>query len=122
MASTPRQFVATAGPAQENRELVADEFAAAVGENRRTTGETCTLLLTAFGGGTSEPPAVRDHAGLYCPVASAAGINKTVETQSLAVKSVSAAISAAWNAAKRRVRERQHPECCPFAELRERQR
>ncbi len=50
---------------------------------------------------TSEPAAVRDHAGLYCPIASTAGINKAVEvTQSLAVKSVSAAIPAAWNVAK----------------------
>ena len=47
------QFVATAGVAQANRELVADQLAAATGEDGRTACETCPLLLAAIGG---EPP------------------------------------------------------------------
>src|SRR5208283_1667388 len=41
----PGEFVATAGVAQANRELVADESAATTGEDRRTPSETCSLLL-----------------------------------------------------------------------------
>ena len=54
--------VAAAGLAQANRELVADEPAATVGEDRRTAGETCTLLLAAVGGGPSGPAAIRGDA------------------------------------------------------------
>jgi Transposase DDE domain group 1 len=71
----PGELVATAGTAQRNRELVANEFAATVGEDRRTAGETCQVLLADAGGRTSDAAAIRNHAGLYCPVASAAGIN-----------------------------------------------
>ena len=59
----PGEFVAAAGVAQANRELVADEFAAAAGEDRRTAGETCSLLLAAAGGETSDAAAVRGDAG-----------------------------------------------------------
>ena len=111
--------MATAGTAQEHRELVADESAATVGENRRTAGETCQVLLADAGGRTSEPAAVRDHAGSYCPVASAVGINAGVEiTESLAVKSVSAPISAAWNVVKPGYVEGNLENGCRFVELR----
>jgi hypothetical protein len=43
-----------------------------------STGETCQILLADASGRTSEPASVRDHAGLYCPVASTAGINAGV--------------------------------------------
>ena len=43
-------------------ELVADEFAAALGEDRRTAGETCALLLAALGRRAPESEAVRQHA------------------------------------------------------------
>jgi hypothetical protein len=55
--------VGAAGAAQTNRELVADESATAVGEDRRTAGEACTLLLAFPGGRSSEPAAVRGNAG-----------------------------------------------------------
>ena len=50
------------GAAAANRELVADQFAATAGEDRRTAGETCTLLLAAVGGGPSGPAAIRGDA------------------------------------------------------------
>src|ERR1039458_7373652 len=49
----PGEPVAAAGAAEEDRELVADEFAAAVGEDRRAVSEACPVLLAAVGG---EPP------------------------------------------------------------------
>src|SRR5450759_2667331 len=39
------EFVAAAGVAQANRELVANESAATAGEDERTAGKTCPLLL-----------------------------------------------------------------------------
>jgi hypothetical protein len=52
--------VPQAGGFWPNRELVADESAATAGQNRRTTGETCPILLASIGGRTPEPAAVRD--------------------------------------------------------------
>ena len=42
-------------------QLIADETAAALGEDRGPAGEACALLLAAFGGGPSDPVAVRGH-------------------------------------------------------------
>ena len=39
------------------------ELAAAAGEDRRKAGETGSLFLVAFGGESSDPAAVRQHAG-----------------------------------------------------------
>ena len=58
----PGQFVAAAGVAQANRELVADQLAAAAGEDGWTVGETCPLLLAAVGGESSDAAAVWQHA------------------------------------------------------------
>jgi hypothetical protein len=44
--------------AEEDGELVADEFAAALGQDRRTAGETCALLLADVGRRAS-------HAGMF---------------------------------------------------------
>src|SRR5271157_1528130 len=57
------QFVAAAGVAQGNRELVAYELAATAGEDRRTAGQTCALILATAGGSTSDAAAVRGDAG-----------------------------------------------------------
>src|SRR5207253_7591208 len=56
------QPVATASVAEEDWELVADELAAAAGEDGRSAGETCALLLAFAGRRTSESEAVRQHA------------------------------------------------------------
>ena len=45
LAYNPGEFVAAAGVTQANRELVADQLAAAAGEDRWTAGQTCALLL-----------------------------------------------------------------------------
>jgi hypothetical protein len=41
----PREFVATAGAARADQEMVTNQLAAAVGEDRRTAHPTCALLL-----------------------------------------------------------------------------
>ena len=57
------EFVAAAGFAERDSELVSDKFAATAGEDRRAAGQTCALLLATLGGRTSEPAAVRGDAG-----------------------------------------------------------
>ena len=54
--------LATVSVAEEDWELVADEFAAALGEDRRTAGETCALLLAAVGRRASHAAAFWQHA------------------------------------------------------------
>ena len=54
--------VAAAGATEEDQQLVADEFAAAAGENGRTAGETCAILLAFAGRRALEPEAVQQHA------------------------------------------------------------
>jgi hypothetical protein len=70
----PGQSVAASGAAPTNQEVLADEFVATAGENRRTPGEACALLLAATRG-TSVPAAVRSDAGSDCDVAGADGID-----------------------------------------------
>jgi hypothetical protein len=50
----------------KDRELVVDEFAAAAGENGRTTGEACPLLLAFAGGEPSDKAAVRSDGRTDC--------------------------------------------------------
>src|ERR1019366_7964183 len=52
------QFMAAAGVAQANRELVVDESAATAGEDGRTAGKTCPLLLATVGGEPSDETVV----------------------------------------------------------------
>lgn len=54
--------MAAAGAAEENRPLVADELAAAAGEDGRSAGETCAVLLGLLAEGHPESEAVRQHA------------------------------------------------------------
>ena len=56
------EFMAAADVAQANRELVADQLATTAGEDRRTAGETCPLLLAIAGRRASDAAAVRGHA------------------------------------------------------------
>ena len=60
----------------KNRGLVADESAATAGEDRRTAGQTCALLLVIAGGRTSEPAAVRGDAGPDRATAGTGGIDR----------------------------------------------
>ena len=59
----PGEFVAASGFAERDRKLVAHQFAATAGENRRTAGETCSLLLATSDGRTPESTAIRSDAG-----------------------------------------------------------
>ena len=51
--------VAAAGAAEEDRELVADQLAAAAGEDRRPVGEARPVLLAAVSGRSSDAAGVR---------------------------------------------------------------
>jgi hypothetical protein len=46
------------------RPVTTNEPAAPAGENRRTAGETCPVLLVAFGGGSSDAAALWSHAAI----------------------------------------------------------
>ena len=77
----PGQPVAAAGSAEEDRELVADEFATTPGEDRRATGETYTLLLASSGRRTSDA-AVWGDAGSYRTAADRDGIERRAQNRS----------------------------------------
>jgi len=55
----PGEPVAAAGAAEEDRPLVADQLATAVGEDGRTVSEARALLLAAVGRGASDAASVR---------------------------------------------------------------
>ncbi len=55
------QFVEAAGVTKPNRELVAHEFTATAGEDGRTAGETCPLLLALGGGEPSDEAALWEY-------------------------------------------------------------
>src|ERR1039457_4041151 len=58
----PGEFVAAAGVTKANRELVAHEFTGTTGEDGRTAGETCPLLLALVGGEPSDETVVWQYA------------------------------------------------------------
>ena len=60
------EFVAAAGVAPRDRELVAHQPAATTGEDLRTAGQTCVLLLAIAGRRTSDAAAVWGDAGSDC--------------------------------------------------------
>jgi hypothetical protein len=70
-----REPLAAAGAAGVDREMVADQLAAAVGEDRRTAHQTCALLLVAAGGASPDPAALCRHAGEDRGAAVASGIS-----------------------------------------------
>ena len=53
--------LAAAGAAEEDRELVADQFAAAAGEDGRQTGPARPVLLADAGREPSHTAVVREH-------------------------------------------------------------
>jgi hypothetical protein len=58
---------------------VADQLAAAVGQDRRPIDQTCPLLLVAADGESSHAAAVRGHAGEDRDAAVAGGIRRGAE-------------------------------------------
>src|SRR6266849_5748737 len=93
------QPVATASVAEEDWKLVADELAAAAGEDGRSAGETCALLLAFAGRRTSESEAVRQHAENDRGVATAgklANQDKKANERSEAIQRGSVSGEADW--------------------------
>ena len=68
------QPMAAAGAARADREVVANQLAAAAGENRRAFNKACTLLLAVAGGEPSDAAAFREHAAENCDAAVASRI------------------------------------------------
>src|ERR1039457_3700261 len=66
--------MAAAGAARADREVVADQLAAAPGETRRAFNQACALLLAAAGGESSDAAAVWLHAAEDRGAAVASGI------------------------------------------------
>jgi len=91
----PGEPVATVRVAEEDRELVADELAAAAGEDGRSAGETCALSLAFAGRRTSESEAVRQHAKNDRGVAAAGRLANRYRKQTSARKPSSGQVSAA---------------------------
>ena len=54
----PGEPVAEAGSSSRHLRLVSDQFAAAVGEDGRTTGKACAVLLADAGGRTPDESTV----------------------------------------------------------------
>src|SRR5208337_1536355 len=79
----PGQFVAAPGVAQANRELVADQLAAAAGENGRTAGETCPLLLAVVGGEPSDETVVCQYAPADSRSVASSGIAETAGSREI---------------------------------------
>jgi len=55
----PGEPVAAAGTAEEDRQVVADQFAATAGQDRRPVAEACPLLLASIGREPSDTTALR---------------------------------------------------------------
>ena len=53
--------MAEVGVAEEDRELVADQFAATTGEDGRETDQACAVLLVDAGREPSDAAVVREH-------------------------------------------------------------
>lgn len=82
----PGQPVAAALAAEENRRLVADKRAAAVGQNGRATDQALQVLLAVVGRGTSAPASVCGHAAADCGAADAIGLALPLRLQNLEPK------------------------------------
>jgi hypothetical protein len=70
------ESLAAAGAARADWEVVTNQHAAAVGEDRRTVDQARTLLLVAAGGESPDAPTVRRHAAEDRGAAGAAGCAK----------------------------------------------
>jgi hypothetical protein len=69
----PRSGTA-AGAAHEDRQLVLDQLVPEAGEDGRSTGEACPLLLATAGREPSPGATLWEHATAYCGAAVANGV------------------------------------------------
>ena len=79
----PGESVAAAGTAEANRELVADQLAATTGEDRRTAGETCPLLLAFAGGEPSDEAALWEYGAADRGAVASGGLAEPVAERSI---------------------------------------
>jgi hypothetical protein len=70
----PGQPVAAAGAAEGNRNVVVDQLAATVGEDRWTAGEACPLPPAFAGGKPSDEAAVWEYGATHRDAAAASGV------------------------------------------------
>ena len=61
-----RNLLAASGDAERNREVVADVFLAAAGQDRKPSGQACPVLLIAAGREPSEVAVVGRYGGRPC--------------------------------------------------------
>src|ERR1022692_249201 len=79
----PGESVAAAGTAEANRELVADQLAATTGEDRRTAGETCPLLLAFAGGEPSDEAALWEYGAADRGAVASGGVAEALAQRSI---------------------------------------
>src|SRR5271169_974032 len=79
----PGEFVTAAGVTKANRELVADQLAAAAGEVRWTAGETRPLLLAAVGREPSDEAALWEYGAADRGAVASGGIAEAVAGKSI---------------------------------------
>ena len=83
-----RGWVAALGAAQQNRQLVANQLAAAVGKNRRPIDQARSIILVVPGGESSDAAVVWGHGAAdrsaACGVAEALEANKSVRKEASA--------------------------------------
>src|ERR1035441_6977619 len=77
------EFVAAADVAQANRKLVAHEHTATTGEDGRSAGQTCPLLLAFAGGEPSDEAAVWEYGAADRGAVASGGIAEAVAGESI---------------------------------------
>jgi len=77
----PGESVAPVDSADRHRRLVADQFAAAGGEDRRSAGEACAVLLADAGRGTFDENTVLGDVAQNRVVASSCKLNDWLQTR-----------------------------------------
>ena len=77
----PREPVAALGAAQQNRQLVAELLAAAVGEDGRPVGQARTVRLVVLGRKSSDAPAVWQHGAANLGATAACGMIETAREE-----------------------------------------
>ena len=73
--------MAALGAAQQNRQLVADRLAAAIGEDGRPVGQVRTVLLVAPGRKSSDAAAVWQYGAANLGATAACGITETARQE-----------------------------------------
>src|SRR5208283_2152095 len=89
------------GAAAEDRELVADQFATTVGEDRGQAGEACPLLLADAGREPSQPTAISNSGAKDRRVGAGEGVDEDGGHNEISVTRTGGSESCLGNAVKR---------------------